>query len=164
MRRKAGGIDYSKTKEQRKRDGKAALQRIAKRLSSSDVKPKDIALSIIAGDPSPAVSRLLEEQHPWLRSAQEAKHMGKWCWLAACIHNHVAQDITLTGIRRADTCQAYVTGCQALGDRLTSCVGKTMEHALLNRQQPPARNRLGRTHIPSLVWGHTSRHSMRCSS
>nr|WAK77663.1 MAG: structural protein [Totiviridae sp.] len=100
VRRKVGKIDYTKTRDQRKRDGKAALQRIAKRLSAPGIKPKDIALTIVAGDPSPAVSRLLEEQHPWLRSAHEAKRLGKWCWLAACIHNHVSQDITLTGIFR----------------------------------------------------------------
>nr|WAK77351.1 MAG: structural protein [Totiviridae sp.] len=112
VRRKAGGIDYSKSREQRKRDGRAALQRIAKRISAPGVKPKDVALTVIEGDPSPAVSRLLEEQHPWLRSAQEAKKLGKWCWLAACIHNHVSQDVTLTGIFRMTkrTCELTLTG------------------------------------------------------
>lgn len=101
---KESKIDPTKTREQRKTDGRAALRRIAARISSSTVQPKDVALTIIEGGLSPAVTRLLEEQHPWLRSPTQSMEMGKWCWLAACIHNHIDQEITLTGILSMTKC------------------------------------------------------------
>ncbi|KAL1457313.1 hypothetical protein MTO96_043525 [Rhipicephalus appendiculatus] len=100
-----------KDKEQRKRDGKAALRRIAKRISLYDVKDIDVAKTVIMTAMSPAVRKLVEERHQWLREPAEAISRGKWCWAAACIDNNGDPSIAVTGLFRqirslSDLCQA----------------------------------------------------------
>ncbi|KAL1487424.1 hypothetical protein MTO96_046553 [Rhipicephalus appendiculatus] len=61
-----------KDKEQRKRDGKAALRRIAKKISLYDVRDVDVAKTVIMTEMSSAVRKLVEERHQWLREPSEA--------------------------------------------------------------------------------------------
>nr|WAK77572.1 MAG: coat protein [Totiviridae sp.] len=90
--------EVQKTREQKKRDGKYALKRIVDKLSSKKYTAEDIAKTMIINESSPAVRKLLEEQHHWLRSPVEAMQLGKWCWVAACMNNGVDPHITTRGL------------------------------------------------------------------
>lgn len=96
--------DVRKTKDQRKRDGQAALRRIAQRISGPRVRDDDVAKTVIMQDAAPAVRRLLEERHHWLRDPGEAISRGKWCWAAACINNNVAPSVAAAGLFRSIRC------------------------------------------------------------
>nr|WAK77297.1 MAG: hypothetical protein [Totiviridae sp.] len=90
--------DIHKTKEQRKRNAKAALRRIAGRLAQSDVRDLDVAKTVVVGGFSPAVRKLVEENHHWLREPEEAFRRGKWFWAASCIDNNVEPFVATTGL------------------------------------------------------------------
>nr|WAK77279.1 MAG: polyprotein [Totiviridae sp.] len=90
--------DIRKTRDQRKRDGKAALRRITAKIAGIDVRDIDVAKTVVVGHFSPAVRKLVEEHHHWLREPEEAYRRGKWYWAAACINNNVEPFIAATGL------------------------------------------------------------------
>nr|WAK77435.1 MAG: structural protein [Totiviridae sp.] len=98
--------DVRKTKDQRKRDSQAALRRIAQRMSGVNVRDIDVAKTVIVRDSSPAVRKLLEEQHHWLRDPGQAMSRGKWCWAAACINNCVSPHVAVAGLFKSIRCLA----------------------------------------------------------
>lgn len=86
---KAEAQQATKTPEERRRNAKAAMRRIVRKISDIKVSVEQVAMAVLRQDRAPQVDRLFQEWHPWLRYPTMALQKGLICWLAACKFNQV---------------------------------------------------------------------------